>query len=115
MPLKDEELARTRQKKYSREWYQKNRKVVIAKNKKFRKAKRKEWEAYKSKQKCSHCGFSHPAVIDFHHVIRKNKQSVNKLAVISNNVAAAIREAETKCLPLCSNCHRILHWKERYR
>ena len=115
MPLKDKELARARQKKYSREWYLKNRKEIIAKNKKFRKGKRKEWEAYKASKKCSHCGFSHPAVLDFHHVIRRNKQSVNKLAVIKNNVREAIREAESKCIPLCSNCHRILHWKERNR
>jgi predicted HNH restriction endonuclease len=115
MPLQDKDLAKVRQKTYSRTWYLKNRKVQIAKNKKLRKAKRKEWEAYKAGKKCAHCGFSHPAVIDFHHVIRKNKQSVNKLAAVRNNIPAAIKEAETKCIPLCSNCHRILHWKEHRR
>jgi len=112
MPLKDKELARERQKEYSRRWYLKNQKDQIQKSKKRKKLKRKEWEAYKAKQKCSHCGFSHPAVIDFHHIIRRNKKSVNKLAAVKNNIPEAIREAETKCIPLCSNCHRILHWKE---
>jgi len=113
MPLKDKELARTRQKTYSNRWYLKNRAAQIEKSQTRKKRKRKEWEAYKAKQKCSHCGFSHPAVIDFHHIIRKNKRSVNKLAAVKNNIPEAIKEAETKCIPLCSNCHRILHWKER--
>lgn len=112
MPYKDKEVARKKQRTYSLNWYYKNRTEQIRKNKAHKRAKRKEWEEYKAKQSCSHCGFSHPAVIDFHHVIRKNKQSVNKLAAVKNNIAAAIREAETKCIPLCSNCHRILHWKE---
>lgn len=111
-PLKDKELARVRQRIYARAWYLKNRATVIAANKKVRRRKRDEWEAYKASKPCLHCGFSHPAVIDFHHVIRKNKQSVNKLAAINNNVSAAIKEAESKCIPLCSNCHRILHWQE---
>ena len=115
MPLKNKELARERQKEYSRRWYLKNQKDQIQKSKKRKKLIRNEWEAYKAKQKCSHCGFSHPAVIDFHHIIRRNKKSVNKLAAVKNNIPEAIREAETKCIPLCSNCHRILHWKERRR
>lgn len=76
---------------------------------------RENWEAYRAGKVCAHCGFSHPAVIDFHHVIRENKQSVNDLATKRSNVSAAIREAEEKCIPLCSNCHRILHWQERRR
>ena len=112
MPYKDKEVARKKQKVYSLNWYYKNRTEQIRRSNTRKRAKRKEWEEYKAKQSCSHCGFSHPAVIDFHHVIRKNKQSVNKLAAVKNNIAAAIREAETKCIPLCSNCHRILHWKE---
>lgn len=111
-PLKDKELARVRQKAYSRKWYLKNREAALRTIRKNRRRKRDEWEAYKASKACSHCGYSHPAVIDFHHVIRKNKQSVNRLAVINNNVPAAIKEAESKCIPLCSNCHRIHHWQE---
>ena len=80
-----------------------------------KKEQRNRWEAYRADKACAHCGFSHPAVIDFHHVIRQNKQSVNDLAVKHGKVSAAIREAEEKCIPLCANCHRILHWQERRR
>lgn len=112
MPYKDPEKRRTMQRKYSSNWYLKNRESQIRKNKIHKRRRKDIWELYKSKQACSHCGFSHPAVIDFHHVIHKNKRSVNILAVVQNNIDEAIREAETKCIPLCSNCHRILHWKE---
>ena len=58
------------------------------------------------------CGASHPAIIDFHHIDRAdpNKQKVHKL-VCSGRFAAAYREIE-KCMVLCANCHRILHYEE---
>jgi len=115
MPLKDKELARERQKIYSRRWYLKNRKSTIKQTQTRKRKKRQEWEDYKAKQKCAHCGKKHPAIIDFHHVIRRNKRSVNHLASKLNNVTEAIKEAETKCIPLCSNCHRIHHWEEHNR
>jgi hypothetical protein len=72
---------------------------------------KKIWDEFKASQKCTHCGLQHPAVIDFHHVIRgPDKKSVNKL-VADGRFAAARKEVE-KCIPLCSNCHRMLHWKE---
>lgn len=107
MPAKDKETQR----KISNDWYQKNKethKANIAKNKKRYRA---EWTQFKSNLQCSHCGFSHPAAIDFHHVIRdKGKQSVNFL--VSQGRYAAAKEEIKKCIPLCSNCHRILHWDE---
>jgi predicted HNH restriction endonuclease len=113
MPIKDLATRLTRQKKYSRDWYLKNREHAIQQSARTKQGSRAKWLAYKAKQKCAHCGFSHPATIDFHHVITKGKRSVNKLAVKQNNIPAAIREAEEKCIPLCSNCHRILHWHEQ--
>ena len=84
--------------------------AAVARRKREQKAR---WDTYRAKHSCAHCGFSHPAVIDFHHVIRENKRSVNDLVTRHSNVDEAIREAEEKCIPLCANCHRILHWQER--
>ena len=115
MPYKDPEKKRAQQKEYSKRWYEKNKNShqrVVAKNKRQR---RQDWMSYKAEQKCSHCGTQHPAIIDFHHVIRdETKQSVNRLAGDSR-WAEAKREAETKCIPLCANCHRILHWDEEQK
>lgn len=115
MPFKDAKVRAARQREYSRRWYLKNTQHVIQRSKSRRASTKKAWLDYRSKQSCSRCGFSHPAVIDFHHVIRDNKRSVNDLAVKQNNIFAAIKEAEEKCIPLCANCHRILHFNERRR
>lgn len=115
MPYKDPALRKEKHKHYSKQWYLRNRKEQIAKNTKRKDRVRVLWIEYKAKQKCSHCGVQHPAVIDFHHVIKEGKKSVNKLIGERNSLKAAIREAEEKCIPLCSNCHRILHWNEHRR
>jgi hypothetical protein len=110
MPYKDEAIRKAKQKLYSRKWYEGNRREIIQKAARQKDRSRAEWVAYKSKQRCSHCRKKHPAIIDFHHVIKEGKRSVNYLAVKRGNINEAIKEAEEKCIPLCSNCHRILHW-----
>ncbi len=115
MPFKDDQVRRERQREYSRRWYLSNKPKAMAAVARRKKEQRGRWEAYRADKACAHCGFSHPAVIDSPHVIRENKPSVNDLAVKHGNVSAAIREAEEKCIPLCANCHRILHWQERRR
>lgn len=75
---------------------------------------RAKWQEYKSSKSCTKCGVSHPAVLDFHHVIRFEKRSIPQL-INRRQYSLAIREAEEKCIPLCANCHRMLHWKENRR
>ncbi len=107
MPYNDREKQRAA----SNKWYQQNKDKVKATTAKNKREHRKKWQAYKLSLACAHCGLAHPAIIDFHHVIReKNKQSVNKL-VSDGRFAAALEEIK-KCIPLCANCHRILHWDE---
>jgi len=98
MPFKDEAVRKAKQKVYARKWYESNRREVINNSREARDKNRTEWIAYKSKQRCSHCRKKHPAIIDFHHVIKEGKRSVNKLAVRQRNIAEAIREAEEKCI-----------------
>ena len=112
MPYKNPQVKKVTQKKYSRTYYQRNTALVKKRNA-VRKAKQRQlWIKFKAQQSCKHCGAKHIAIIDFHHVIRENKRSVNLLAMKQNKVDEAIKEATEKCIPLCSNCHRILHWKE---
>lgn len=112
MPYKDLAVRREKHRAYSRKWYLSNRDKQITKTTERKDRVRKLWNDYKAKQKCSHCGVQHPAVIDFHHVIKEGKKSVNKLIGERNSLRAAIKEAEEKCIPLCANCHRIFHWNE---
>lgn len=112
MPYKNPQVKKTTQKKYARKYYERHKAAVLKRNAVRKAQQRKKWFKFKSQQSCKHCGAKHIAIIDFHHVIRENKRSVNELAMKQQNVDEAIKEATEKCIPLCSNCHRILHWKE---
>jgi predicted HNH restriction endonuclease len=114
MPYKDPTIRKAKHQEYSRQWYAKN-KALVAKRGKVRKREYKaKWLEYKASKACKECGISHPALLDFHHVIRFEKKSIPQL-INRRQYAMAIREAEEKCIPLCANCHRMLHWKEHRR
>lgn len=111
MPYKDPEVRKLKQAIYKKRYYEANKESHIARTKRNRAKRKKDWDEYKASQKCTECGVQHPALIDFHHVIRDgDKQSVNKL-VADGRFARAMEEIK-KCIPLCSNCHRMLHWQE---
>ena len=111
MPYKDVNVKKLKHAQYSREHYLKNQAEIRERNAKTKREKRNEWVEFKSTLSCTNCGYSHPAVLDFHHVERKDKQSVHKLAQNGNYKAA--REEIKKCIVLCANCHRVLHYEER--
>jgi predicted HNH restriction endonuclease len=102
-------------KEYRRNWYERNRENEIAKAKERQKNRRKDlskwWHDYKSQLSCEICGFSHPAVIDFHHMNPDEKDG-NLANMIKNKSREKVIEEIKKCRVLCSNCHRILHYNE---
>jgi hypothetical protein len=113
LPYKDPEVRKAKQRQYSKRWYESHAEKHKAGSRRNRRIKRNEWVEFKEQQACLICGFAHPAVIDFHHIVRdKTSQKVNKL-VANGSFKRAIEEATTKCIPLCSNCHRVLHWDEQ--
>ena len=113
MPFKDPKLKKLKQKQYAKTYYEKNKRSVIIQSAIAGRASKARWIRYKARQKCSHCGAKHPAIIDFHHVVRdKDKVSVNYLVQRKRSFKRVMEEID-KCIPLCANCHRILHWKEK--
>lgn len=65
----------------------------------------------KLKGGCSVCGIYHPAILDFHHTDPTKKDfTIAKSRTKSKE--KFLKELD-KCIVLCSNCHRILHWRER--
>lgn len=99
------------QRKNTNDWYQKNKERQKAASAKNKRMYRQKWLEYKTSLSCVKCGAKHPAILDFHHVIRDpGKRSVNRL--IANGAYNAVFEELKKCIPLCANCHRILHWDE---
>ena len=93
-------------------------KVHYKNNKQYYKDKAKKrnvnlqnWiKEYKLSLKCKECGENHPACLDFHH-LDPNEKDLEISAAINNgwNLERLLKEIE-KCIVLCSNCHRKLHW-----
>ena len=110
MPFKDLEKKKEYNKNYFANWYKENKQKVFKANRDYKNKKRKEWSVYKSSLACVKCNISHPAVIDFHHTNKKEK-AVSKF-VQDGQYRKAYEEVK-KCIPICSNCHRILHWEKR--
>ena len=66
----------------------------------------------KQNSECSKCGDKRWYVLDFHHKDDDNKfKNVSTLA--NQGATIKIKEELDKCVILCSNCHRELHYLER--
>lgn len=113
MPWKGSDAQRAYNREYQKEWYKRNREKHKADARRNRKRYKEEWLKFKAEIKCAHCGERHPAIIDFHHVIKENKQNVWEL-IGTGRYGAARKEISEKCIPLCANCHRKLHWEEHH-
>jgi len=60
--------------------------------------------------KCQDClGVFHPCVYDFHHKDKETKNN-NPSYFIKMSKERAMKELD-KCVLLCSNCHRVRHFK----
>ncbi len=111
MPYKDPAVKKAYHKEGSRKYYENNTEKVRAAIKKANKANKEKWQAFKSTLKCAVCEENHPAVLDFHHINPADKEySVSRL-VSDRSYTKAMKEIE-KCIVLCANHHRILHWDE---
>jgi len=110
MPYKDPEVRKAKHKEYSKKHYEKNKAAGDKRLVKSNQDKKKAWKEFKNTLSCVQCGFKHPAVIDFHHVDPKTKiKGVHEWARMGSYKKAF--EEVKKCIVLCSNCHRILHYE----
>jgi len=100
--------------KRSKEHYKNNVDLYKDKVKKSRQKLRIWFDEYKSTLKCEKCGENHPSTLDFHHLDPNVKELGGVARMLSNNKTEnEIREEISKCIILCSNCHRKLHWDEK--
>ena len=112
MPYKDPKVKKEKNKKYSKEYYLKTKEATKKRTKESKAKQKQEWYAFKATLKCTHCGFSHIAALDFHHEDPSTKLG-NVHRFISNGQFAKAYEEIKKCIVLCANCHRIHHHKEK--
>ena len=66
----------------------------------------------KRKSKCSNCSENHIACLDFHHMNTFKKDFSISVATQLGISMTTLKEELRKCIILCSNCHRKLHYKE---
>lgn len=93
-------------------WYPKNKKRHAAVVKK-RKRKKHLWlHKYKEEQGCSSCGERDGRCLDLHHLDSEEKKD-NLAYMILHHSQKTIEKELAKCVVLCANCHRKLHYKER--
>ncbi len=79
--------------------------------------RRKRWQrdmthilhTYKRRYGCYLCTENEPICIDFHHIKPKYKD-IARLVAEQSGGKRIIKEA-AKCVLLCSNCHRKIHYK----
>lgn len=67
---------------------------------------------YKVAHGCTHCGETHPAVLQFHH-LDPAKKDFNLSQAGSHYGLERVIEEVKKCSVLCANCHLIEHWRLR--
>lgn len=70
---------------------------------------RDEMKEYKIHRGCAECGENHPAVLDLHHT----DPAVKDLHPSGASGRKIFYEEVEKCIVLCSNCHRKLHYNLR--
>tara|TARA_R110000772_G_scaffold267219_2_gene390731 strand:- start:40 stop:420 length:381 start_codon:yes stop_codon:yes gene_type:complete len=113
MAEKTPDEKKAKQREYSARYYARNKELSIARVKVQHQKEKDEWNSYKASLSCAICGFSHPAVIDFHHVDPATK-TASVHVLVGNRRYAAAREEIKKCVALCANCHRIHHHDEHH-
>lgn len=101
---------------YTRSHYNENKQLYVYRavqtNKKTKEKIREHIKHIKQESSCEICGESHPATLDFHHIHDDSKDfSVSKN---SGKSLSVINKEIDKCIILCSNCHRKLHWSENF-
>lgn len=105
--------SKSANKEYQRKWYANNKNKQIAKTKQ-RRLELTEWfKEFKLTQSCVKCSENHPATLDFHHLIPANKHKNIAILVNSGVSILTLQKELNKCICLCSNCHRKLHWDEK--
>ena len=69
----------------------------------------KGFEPFYSDFQCETCKEGHPAVLDFHHINDDKEGNISRMVSDTISKDRILAEID-KCIVLCANCHRKLHW-----
>tara|TARA_Y100000310_G_C20682687_1_gene816936 strand:- start:2728 stop:3177 length:450 start_codon:yes stop_codon:yes gene_type:complete len=91
--------------------YRFNNKNKVNAKKRLQKKQKRDWlDQYKKSQSCKKCGENRWFCLDFHHMDSNEKEVGIADLVRSGYGFKRIKEEISKCIVLCANCHRHLHF-----
>lgn len=97
---------------YKKKHYQEHKEDYLARNISYREKQRDNLDFLKSKLVCSKCGESRWWLLDFHHLDPTEKEG--NISHLIDSPIKLEKELE-KCIVLCANCHRDLHYQEKHK
>lgn len=100
---------------YQKKWYSKNKKLQQERNEKIEIRKKEFVLNLKKNSKCSMCSEGHFAVLDFHHLNPSQKDRTISEMIKDSVSLEKIKLEIKKCIIVCANCHRKLHYEERLK
>ena len=113
MPYKDKTKNKSCIQKYNKTAYNKNPEIQKAKVLANKERVKAEFFKIKSTLCCRDCGQTHIATLQFHHLDPTKKDNNVSWMVHHGYSLKRIQAEIEKCVVLCSNCHDIIHWKEK--
>jgi len=90
-----------------KEFYEKNKERLLEYQKNRYNELLNVFQKWKRTLKCSRCGESDHACLDFHHSNPAEKE-VGVIRQITKSMSSVLRELQ-KCVIVCANCHRRIH------
>lgn len=107
------EANKEKMREYRRKHYHENKEPYLERAKNNKTIAREYVRSIKDQLFCSQCKENHPAVLDFHHPDPLQKEFSISRAISTGQSIKKIQSEISKCIILCSNCHRKLHYDER--
>ena len=90
----------------------KNRKSNANSRKKRRFIRLELIRSFKQNRSCEICSESRMVCLDFHHRDKSKKRFNISLMLHDDYSLSRIREEISKCMVVCANCHRVLHFDD---
>lgn len=96
------------QREYQQQHYSKYKNEYDMRAKRYKARNRKFIRRYKSMCGCKFCGEKDYACLDFHHLNPDEKDI--RIAQANRWCIKRLKVEMRKCIVICSNCHRKLHY-----
>ena len=112
MPYKDPEKRREYNRQYNKKYYEQDPNRQIKRNKARVRSVRDWLDELKKTAYCANCGENHPACLDYHHADPSQKEYLISYIAYTGRGLKRVKQEIDKCIVLCSNCHRKLHWEQ---